>query len=502
MKSAAPAASPAAQAARPLGTQVFWNSGALLFGSVANKLLRLGAALFLARYLGATGFGRLALVFAFAEIFRLICDLGLDVVAVRQLARVPSQADRLIPATILLKAGLSVLAILAAGGTALACGYSETLVLLISLATLASAFQSLASGFGALFRARLEVSRFLPVLLAEGAVFFALVVCGTLTRQGLPFFVGVFSVAACLAAVLAFRLARRITSFNWNFDRSLVWDLLRQAWPLTVSLIFGAIYFRIDTILVNALAGDRATGLYSACFKLTETFLLVPSAVAASLLPVLSLLRRENPARMIAAFRKTYQLLLALGIFASGLLAFAAAPLVKAAYGAEFGEAAGGLAVLAWSLTFMFVNMLWTQALLAYDCQKKLAWVTLGNVLVNVGANLVLIPIAGFRGACIATVLTEAVSFVLQGVIIRRLAGSLGILKATAQGAALAAGAVALETAARSLSSGWLVTGIAVWSGLMLAFLFSLRGVLGRLPLFPFFRSPAQETVFPEVPWS
>jgi len=73
--------------------------------------------------------------------------------------------------------------------------------------------------------------------------------------------------------------------------------------------------------------------------------------------------------------------------------------------------------ILAWALIFIFINLLLINILTIFKKQKKVAIITASGAIVNIIANLFLISMYGFIGAAIATVLAEALVFIMLFII-------------------------------------------------------------------------------------
>jgi O-antigen/teichoic acid export membrane protein len=181
-------------------------------------------------------------------------------------------------------------------------------------------------------------------------------------------------------------------------------------------------------------------------------------------------LAAEDPEAFSRLYRQAQRLLLILGLPAAvGLWAVRhqAALLV---YGPEFGETARAFAWLAPVLAFLFVNFLQLGALTALGRQSRCAVATGACVAVNVGLNLWLIPLHGFVGAAAATLVTEAVLFLLCAAFIRRALGPSGLAERAWRPAA-AAGAMGLALWALPAwpLAALLPLGAALYAGLLLA---------------------------------
>ena len=88
-------------------------------------------------------------------------------------------------------------------------------------------------------------------------------------------------------------------------------------------------------------------------------------------------------------------------------------------YGADYGKAAGILAVAVWYITFGHYGSVRNIWILAEGKQKYLTAINLAGALANVVLNLCFIPIFGAIGAAIASVITQFFTNVIIGFILR-----------------------------------------------------------------------------------
>jgi O-antigen/teichoic acid export membrane protein len=107
-----------------------------------------------------------------------------------------------------------------------------------------------------------------------------------------------------------------------------------------------------------------------------------------------------------------YLLITAIFIFIYGLIF--ANEIITIIYGNKFLLSVMALQTLIWVIPIIFLTALLGNILNAVNKQRVLTIVTASNVLFNVGLNLILIPKYSFIGASVATVLTEALGFVLM----------------------------------------------------------------------------------------
>jgi len=402
-----------------LTRKILENSVALFTSQLLAKVFRVLANFLLARFLGPENFGVWALVLSFIDLFRFLPNFGLDLTLVRRMARSSSTSG--LSKTLFLRSLLSGLALVTVGVILSFTGYSMDIRKLIYFYSLSFFLQSGVGVFSCFFQAQLRSAALVWAYTISGLVYLGLTLIGIFTRQELTFFmvslVSTEGILLSLFALTFFKKGGKLAAFNF----SELFPLLKEAFPIALYLALVTAYYRLDTLIVYHYAGERGAGLYSACFRLSEAFLLLASSVAASLFPVFSRLKNENKTELASLFNKSFfwffPFTLSAAILGTGL-----SPLIiHFLYGEAFAPAAGGLAVIIWSVVFMFANALSMQALFAFDREKTIIQIAAVTLLVNLGLNLWLVPRYGFVGACWATLGREMVSFILQAWVMQKI---------------------------------------------------------------------------------
>jgi O-antigen/teichoic acid export membrane protein len=201
---------------------------------------------------------------------------------------------------------------------------------------------------------------------------------------------------------------------------------LKKKQLLEKSAIFNTYYFvanlydRFDIVLLSKLAGDYATGVYSAAYRPLGTIQLVPYGVLYSILPALS---RGGEAERERLERAMGFLLSA--AFAVVLVTMVyAGPVVTFLFGAPYAESAVALKILIWAVILRYVNYALNVRLLAGGHERVFVATSLVCLGVNVVANLVFIPLYSWRAAAVITIVTEFVLLVQNVYWLRRTVGA------------------------------------------------------------------------------
>lgn len=196
-------------------------------------------------------------------------------------------------------------------------------------------------------------------------------------------------------------------------------QLLRESLVLWLLAAIVMLYFRLDVFMLNAMRGSEAVGQYALAARIAEGMLILALAISASSFPRLaSMVGAGETVRLHTTFRKVYGLSLASGAataVALGLLL----PILLPKFLPAYAEAAFLGVVLVWAVAFMFVNVQTSDLAIAMGRSTAIVRIAAMNLLVNAGLNLLLIPRYGAMGAVLATVGTEGLNSVVQGLYVR-----------------------------------------------------------------------------------
>jgi O-antigen/teichoic acid export membrane protein/acetyltransferase-like isoleucine patch superfamily enzyme len=205
--------------------------------------------------------------------------------------------------------------------------------------------------------------------------------------------------------------------------------ILREAAPLALSGAFIAIYFRIDAVMLHALQGAHAVGLYGGIYRLFEAGAPICGAYHSVLFPALVRAANGSPGSLGTLCRQSLRMLLLGSIAYCGFVAVESERIVGLILGSDYMAAAPGLAILIWAtpLALMSTTLLWTLA--AIGRQALGTWAVGTTALANVGLNLFLIPRMSFMGASLATLASELLCFLLLCLALRRGLTTLGVME-------------------------------------------------------------------------
>jgi PST family polysaccharide transporter len=398
--------------------EAFRNLSLKGFSLGLERICRLGVIIASARVLGQAAFGQFVFASTVTSLLALGTDLGLGIWTTRELARRSVNDEEVVRMGLALR-GIAALPYgLAVAVVALLTprGEARAAMMLLGVAALANAF---VDHFGAILRgyerfadeARLNVSR---ALLIAAAGLFALAIRHSVS--GLCAGLAAASVGSCAYGLRTLKrlrpprtrppLATPDETPIETMNIALVRAALRESLPIWFAGLLSLLYFKIDTLFLQYIAGDAELGAYGAAYKFFEGAMIVPFVLMSVTFPRLARANRDS----IAQRRLEWHLgvlLLVLGLVAGGVCFVGGAQLVRVVFGLGYGRAVASLRVLAFGLPLLYLNLGLTHFLVARDMGTVTTWLSLMMLVLIVALDVALIPRMSGPGAAWATVLSE-----------------------------------------------------------------------------------------------
>lgn len=388
------------------------NTGVIIIGDFICKLISLVVVIYLARYLGSSGFGKYSFIFAYVSFFRILTDLGIDTIIVREVSRDTSIKDIYIGNAIIMKAFLSMLAFVSSILVISALGYpllTRELVFIYSITLLFAA----SSPLGDMFQVNLKMEYATLIRIATQILSAVFIFWVIFTNKGLVDLFVYLVLSALLGVILAIYYSKQFVKPKFEVDLGIWRMILGESWPLALNAVFITLFLRIDVVMLSKMVGDSAVGLYSAAVNLSEAFNIIPIAFMISLFPLMSQYFKTSKESLKKSYDLSFKYLVSIIIPIAVGTSILTEPIILSVYGSKFLPSASVLGFLIWATVFTFAGIVHYNLLISADQQRLAFLLTSTSAILNVILNIILIPIYGFVGAGIATLISYAWGFPL-----------------------------------------------------------------------------------------
>lgn len=324
----------------------------------------------------------------------------------------------------------TVLSVLLVGATLLALPFLETNVLqaapdeLLRLAIITIPFQFLASFAGATLIGRQTLRNYNLILVGQSVAMVVMIVLlvGVLHLgvRGAILATIFVSAGSSLATILELhRSAGHNPEPQEDGRRGLRLGELTsfgaKIYPASLAGFFG---YRADVFILSAILADaRAIGLYSLGVSLAELTFFVPDSVSTVFFPRVASLDRRSADEMAANISRFTVLITLLSVVGLVPAAFATVYLVLP----DFVGSLPAFLILLPGIVALTVAKVLSSYISGLGIPLQVAVASGTALIVNVVANLILIPLLGIQGAALSSLISYTVNAVMLLTIASRL---------------------------------------------------------------------------------
>jgi O-antigen/teichoic acid export membrane protein len=406
--------------AHEAGVRAVRNTVARAAGEIGGKLASLALFVVLGREVGQSGLGAFVFAFAFLLVASVPVDLGYDRYLVRAIAKDRDAARRLLFDVMALKlvrvvpvavVAVPLLFLLAPSAEARQVVYALSAGVLID---------ALSRTLFAVYTAYERNDLVAIGLIAQRGLGAALGIVALAKGYGVVTVAAAYSAGAAAGFALTAALIRRaIGRPGTARTAGRAWrELTRESMPFAVQDVFTVMLFRIDAIILAAIATQAAVGRYGAAYRLFESTLFISISLASAFAAMYTYLGPDTEPSIRAIFQRSIKLSLVALVPIAVAFGLLAEPLTRLVFGAGLEPAADALRILAPAVVMMGIVTLSSSLFVSRHDPRRMVRVTALMGVLNIALNLALIPALEEKGAAIAMLVTE----VLYAAVALRLA--------------------------------------------------------------------------------
>ena len=394
------------------------STGWLFADKGMRMLMGLLVGAWVARYLGPNKFGELNYIFAFVGIFGMISTLGMDSVAIRDMANEKENSPRILGTVLLLRlytsffcwgAAIASMAILRPGDT-------QSLIL-TSIIAGTIVFQT-TDIIDLWFQSQTQSQRTIAAKAISYLVASGVKVALIMTKATLISFAIVNLIEVMLSAFALWVSYRRFPApFRWEWSKKLVFPLLKESWPYLVAGIAVIIYMRIDQIMLRQMIGEHELGIFSAGLTLSTSCYFIPIAISISVAPTIARRKQNDTIGYERAILQFFSLMWWIMLPLSLVIALMSGPLIALLYGQMYQASATVLAIHVFSNVPVALGMAQSAWILNERKNTLSLYKTVIGAISNILLNIVLIPNFGAKGAAVATLISFSISAIFSNII-------------------------------------------------------------------------------------
>lgn len=369
----------------------------------------------IARYLGVNDYGILSFAMSLTVLLGMGTDIGMSTLTAKEISQDRSRTKKYIKNIIPFKIVLSMSIFLFTGLLMILLGYTKLVIEVTLIMCIENIFMCMINFMTAIFQAHENqkvgsigalISSILLVLFTIIVIFFDLGIKFVALSYALSFLIYLFYVSK--------QLNKEFGIPRFEIDLSFWKETAKKAIPFGLSIFFYTIYFSIDVVMIQFLAGDYATGIYNSAYKLISVFIAFYVIYNTVIFPLMSRLYIEDEILLKISFEQSvkYSLLILLPICIG--IYFYSPYIIHLIYSDAYALASVPMQILTWTAIFMFINGVTTSLLNSIGKEFSVTKIYVIAAVFNISLNYIMIPIYSFNGAAITTVLSEILILILM----------------------------------------------------------------------------------------
>jgi O-antigen/teichoic acid export membrane protein len=208
--------------------------------------------------------------------------------------------------------------------------------------------------------------------------------------------------------------------------------MLKATVPFAIDDGLSLAYVRIDAVLLGVFKGPTAVGLYQSATNLVLYLNVLPRMLNMSMYPQMSRAWPDNPLALRHLRDASLRLLGAVAIPITVGSFLLAPEIFGTLYGPKFEPAVRFYQLLVLVIPLRILGNTLGTAITSVDRQAQRAFIVGVAAALNLGLNLILIPMWSIDGAVVATLVTESWVFLAYAVLLRRALGPSHLFSAVA----------------------------------------------------------------------
>lgn len=387
------------------------NTAWILGCRILHALAQLAVGMVTARYLGPEDYGLIHFAASVTAFGVPVMQLGFQSTLVQEYVEKRAPEEELLGTALVLNLISGALCALLVTGAVMAAGDRQRTVIcgLYSLSLVFRALELVGLRFQAGLQAKHSSLAALWGYLAVSAFRIWLLAAG----KGTAWFALSHSVEFAVAGAVLLIRCRRSGMGRLRFRWKTAGLLLSRSRHYIPAALLVTCFQNIDRVLLTALQGETANGLYTCAVTCANLTGFVFYALVDSLRPVI--LKSAPGPDFRRHMAGLYGLMLWLGLCQSGAFSLLAGPVVGLLYGEAYRAAVPVLRILCWGTAFSMMGAARDVWLLAAGKHGLLWRINLCGALASLVLNALLIPALGPEGAAAASVLTQVVTNFLLG---------------------------------------------------------------------------------------
>lgn len=391
-----------------LTRKIAHNTAYQTIGKVLSTIIGLITVGLMTRYLGQEGYGQYGIVMAFLQFFAIFIDMGLYLIVVKYISEPEANTDYIISNIFTLRLVTSILFLGVSPIIVLFFPYPAIIKWGVALTSFSFLFVTLNQVFQGIFQKHFVTYK---SAIAENFGRVALLVSVILVmyfKGGILAILSAVVIGSFINFLFTFIMAKKYTKIQLAFDWIFWKKVLKDTWPVAVSIMFNLVYFKADSIILSIVKPTADVGIYTATYKVLEVLTTFPAMFAGLLTPLLTYAYVSGDMEKFKKYlQQGFNFLVLVSVPMIVGTFFLGKDIMIVVSGSEFAIAGDVLRIIIFATAAIFIGNLFGNTVVVIHKQKAMIKAYAAVALIAVVGYLIFIPKFSYFGAASMTVFAE-----------------------------------------------------------------------------------------------
>ena len=387
------------------------NISYLTIGQIISQIISLIAVFYIPKLLGTEQYGNYQTVLSYISVFTVFSFTGLNKVVLRNGSMQIDKLSEEIESIIGIRHFFTFFAAMIAVVTAFFLGYSNEIIIYISVYVIWLWLRTFESTINLVYQAHEELKYFAffsvlkSILLALSLVTVLLIGKGILELLIVDLIVSIFVIT------ISFQKSKSFTKFNFFSRLKIQTKKLKEGFVFSLLSFFNILGNKIDVVMISLIGTPVEVGVYALANSIVRKGLLASRAISTSIFPIYAKQAFKSLSRFELNQHSFYSFSAALIVVL--FIFFGADWFINAIIGSDFLYSATIVKVLSLYLLLHYVSLPFDTALQVTYSENILLKIRFFLAFLNILANYIFYDLFGIIGIAYSTLLVKFTNFIL-----------------------------------------------------------------------------------------
>ncbi|MFH1598163.1 MAG: flippase [Patescibacteria group bacterium] len=360
------------------------------------------------RYLGQTGYGHYITIIAYLQFFGILVDMGLYIILLKKISESGAEENKIVSNIFTLRLISAIVFLGLAPIIILFLPYPSIVKWGVLITTLSILFITLNQVLIGVFQKKLKMNIVALTEVLGKVILLVFTFLAIHYKLDLLYILGAVVLGSFANFFTTYLFSRRFIRIRLSFDWPYWKQIIKESWPIAISIGLNLIYFKADTVMLSLFKPAAEVGIYGAPYKVLEVLITLPAIFAGLVTPLFTRsFAEKNMERFKNGLSKSFNFMAMIAFPMVVLTAFIAKDVMLLIAGDEFVASGPVLRILIIATASIFVGNLFGNAVVAIGQQKRMIKIYAAVAVIAVLGYLYFIPRFSYFGAAWMTVVTE-----------------------------------------------------------------------------------------------